>query len=99
MAENETPSTEQTAGDTAAEAKPVLNRKLLSETIDIIRQSLQADGGDVQLVDVSDDGVVTLEMQGACAGCPLSTYDMSEGIERILKEHVPGVTRVQPAVL
>lgn len=99
MAENETPSTEQTAGDTAAEAKPVLNRKLLSETIDIIRQSLQADGGDIALIGCTDDGVVTLEMQGACAGCPLSTYDMSEGIERILKEHVPGVTRVQPAVL
>ena len=99
MAENETPSTEQTAGDTAAEAKPVLNRKLLSETIDIIRQSLQADGGDIALLDCPDDGVVTLERQGACAGCPLSTYDMSEGIERILKEHVPGVTRVQPAVL
>ncbi|WP_414491010.1 NifU family protein [Tractidigestivibacter sp.] len=101
MAENETPSTEQAqaASGHAAEAKPVLNRKLLSETIDIIRQSLQADGGDVALIDCTDDGVVTLEMQGACAGCPLSTYDMSEGIERILKEHVPGVTRVQPAVL
>ena len=99
MAENETPSTEQTAADQAAEAKPVLNRKLLSETIDIIRQSLQADGGDIALIDRTDDGVVTLEMQGACAGCRLSTYDMSEGIERILKEHVPGVTRVQPAVL
>ena len=93
MAENETPSTEQAANEQAAEAK------LLSETIDIIRQSLQADGGDLALVDCTDDGVVTLEMQGACAGCPLSTYDMSEGIERILKEHVPGVTRVQPAVL
>ncbi|MDD6359924.1 MAG: NifU family protein, partial [Parafannyhessea umbonata] len=37
-------------------------------------------------------------MQGACAGCPLSSYDMSEGIERILKEHVPGVTKVEPAM-
>ena len=46
-----------------------------------------------------DDGVVTLEMQGACAGCPLSTIDMSEGIERILMEHVPGVTKVQPALI
>ena len=46
----------------------------------------------------TDDGVVTLEMQGACAGCPLSSYDMSEGIERILMEHVPGVTKVQPAM-
>ena len=76
-----------------------VNRELLEATVDVIRQSLQADGGDLALIDCTDDGVVTLEMQGACAGCPLSTIDMSEGIERILKEHVPGVTRVQPAVL
>ncbi len=75
-----------------------VNRDLLESTLNVIRQSLQADGGDVALIDVDDEGVVTLEMQGACAGCPLSTYDMSEGIERILVEHVPGVTRVQPAV-
>ena len=99
MAENETPSTDQVANDQANEAKPVLPRKRLSEPIAIIRQSLPADGGDIALIDCTDDGVVTLEMQGACAGCPLSTYDMTEGIERILKEHVPGVTRVQPAVL
>ncbi|QOY61039.1 NifU family protein [Thermophilibacter immobilis] len=74
-----------------------VNRELLQATLDIIRQSLQADGGDVELIDCSDDGIVTLEMQGACAGCPLSSLDMSEGIERILREHVPGVTRVQPA--
>ena len=99
MAENETPSTEQTAAGAAEGQAPKVNRELLEATIDVIRQSLQADGGDVVLVSCDDDGVVTLEMQGACAGCPLSTYDMSEGIERILKEHVPGVTRVQPAVL
>jgi Fe-S cluster biogenesis protein NfuA len=53
----------------------------------------------VVLVDVEDEtGTVTLEMQGACAGCPLSSFDMSEGIERILREHVPGVKRVAPAV-
>ena len=74
-----------------------VDRALLDATLDVIRQSLQADGGDVALIDVTDDGVVTLEMQGACAGCPLSSLDMSEGIERILMEHVPGVTRVQPA--
>ena len=75
-----------------------VNRELLESTINVIRQSLQADGGDVALIDVTEDGVVTLEMQGACAGCPLSSYDMSEGIERILMEHVPGVTAVRPAV-
>lgn len=77
---------------------PKVNRELLDATLEVIRQSLQADGGDVVLVNCDDDGVVTLEMQGACAGCPMSSYDMSEGIERILREHVPGVTRVQPAM-
>lgn len=86
------------AQDDQKTAKPKVNRELLEATINVIRQSLQADGGDIELIDCDDDGVVTLEMQGACAGCPLSAYDMSEGIERILQEHVPGVTRVQPAV-
>ena len=75
-----------------------VNRELLESTVNVIRQRLQADGGDLALIDVNDEGVVTLEMQGACAGCPLAAYDMSEGIERILIEHVPGVTRVQPAI-
>ena len=75
-----------------------VNRELLESTVNVIRQSLQADGGDLALIDVNDEGVVTLEMQGACAGCPLAAYDMREGIERILIEHVPGVTRVQPAI-
>ena len=76
-----------------------INRELLEATLDIIRQSLQADGGDVELIDVDDEtGTVTLEMQGACAGCPLSSFDMSDGIERILCEHVPGVKRVAPAL-
>ena len=74
-----------------------VDRALLDATLDVIRQSLQADGGDVALIDVTDDGVVTLEMQGACAGCPRSSRDLSAGIERFLMEHVPGVTRVQPA--
>lgn len=90
-----------TSGDnvtTPGERVPI-NREILEATIDVIRESLQADGGDVVLVNVSDDGVVTLEMTGACAGCPLSEYDMTEGIERILKEHVPGVTKVEPAMM
>ena len=46
-------------------------------------------------VGVDDEGVVKLELQGACAGCPMSSLTLSMGIERILKEHVPGVTRVE----
>lgn len=90
-----------TSGDNATtpDERVPINREILEATIDVIRESLQADGGDVVLVNVSDDGVVTLEMTGACAGCPLSEYDMTEGIERILKEHVPGVTKVEPAMM
>lgn len=76
-----------------------INREILEATLDVIRESLQADGGDIVLVNVSDDGVVTLDMVGACAGCPMSAYDMSEGVERILKEHVPGVVKVEPSMM
>ncbi len=49
----------------------------------------------MEYVGVDDEGVVKLELQGACAGCPMSALTLSMGIERILKEHVPGVTRVE----
>lgn len=65
--------------------------------LDLIRPSLQADGGDVKLVDVNDDGVVTVELQGACKGCPMSQITLANGVERILKERIPGVTSVVPA--
>ena len=58
-----------------------------------VRPALQADGGDVELVDVSD-GVVKLKLQGACAGCPMSTMTLRNGIERILKEQIPEVKEV-----
>ncbi len=72
-----------------------VNEELLKQTLDAIRPNLQADGGDCQYVGVDEDGVVQLELQGACAGCPMSQMTLSMGIERILKEHVPGVTRVE----
>ena len=72
-----------------------VNEKLLKEVLEEIRPNLQADGGDMNYIGVDDDGVVKLELQGACAGCPMSSLTLSMGIERILKEHVPGVTRVE----
>ena len=56
-----------------------------------------SDGSDVALVDVQEDGVVVVELQGACKGCPMSQMTLANGVERILKEHVPGVTKVVPA--
>ena len=71
-----------------------VNEKLLLEVLDEIRPNLQADGGDMIYHGVDDEGVVSLELLGACSGCPLSSLTLTMGIERILKEHVPGVTRV-----
>ncbi len=58
-----------------------------------IRPALQADGGDVELVDVSE-GIVRLKLKGACAGCPMATMTLKHGIERILKEQIPEVKEV-----
>ena len=74
-----------------------VDKNEVARVLDLIRPSLQADGGDVSLISVDDDGVVTVELQGACKGCPMSQMTLSNGVERILKEHVPGVTKVVPA--
>lgn len=71
-----------------------IDRVKVVQIIEIMRESLQADGGDISLVDISEDGVVTIELHGACASCALSSYDLSMGVERVLKERVPGVTKV-----
>jgi Fe-S cluster biogenesis protein NfuA len=62
-----------------------------------VRPSLQADGGDVQLIDVDDQGVVKVKLTGACGGCPMSQMTLKMGIEKILKQNVPEVTRVESA--
>ena len=64
-------------------------------TLEEIRPMLQADGGDVELVSVSDKGVVMVRLQGACAGCPMSQMTLKNGIERLLKEQIPGVVAVE----
>ncbi len=62
--------------------------------IDKIRPSLQADGGDVELVSV-EDGVVKVRLRGACKGCPMSQMTLRNGIERFLKKEIPEVVRVE----
>ena len=61
-----------------------------------IRPMLQADGGDVEFVDV-EDGVVKVRLQGACVGCPMSQMTLKNGIERLLKQEIPEVTSVESA--
>jgi len=69
-------------------------RKKVEAILDKIRPLLQADGGDVELVDVDDDRVVKVRLQGACMGCPMSTITLQQGIARILKEQIPEVKEV-----
>ncbi|MBN1862327.1 MAG: NifU family protein [Dehalococcoidales bacterium] len=69
-------------------------RDKVAAALDKIRPALQADGGDVELVEVTDDGVVKLKLKGACAGCPMSTMTLKNGIERFLKEQMPEVKEV-----
>ena len=66
----------------------------VKEVLDKIRPSLQADGGDVELVEVVD-GVVKVRLKGACAGCPMSQMTLKNGIEKLLKREIPEVVAVQ----
>jgi len=70
-------------------------REKVESALNEVRPSLQADGGDVELVDVTDDGVVKVKLQGACAGCPMSQLTLSQGIERHLKNILPEVKKVE----
>ena len=70
-------------------------RERVANAIELVRPSLQADGGDVELVDVTDDGVVQVRLQGACHGCPMAAMTLQMGIERILKTQVPEVQSVE----
>jgi Fe-S cluster biogenesis protein NfuA len=63
--------------------------------LDLVRPQLQADGGDAEIVDISEEGVVRLRLTGACGGCPMSQMTLKMGIERLLKEKVPSVKSVE----
>jgi Fe-S cluster biogenesis protein NfuA len=87
----------QTAGtgEDASPAEPTV-RERVQGVLNLIRPAVQADGGDIELVDVDDDGVVQVRFHGACHGCPSSTMTLQHGIERNLIERVPEVKRVVP---
>lgn len=69
-------------------------RAHVEEILDLIRPAVQQDDGDVELVDVTADGVVSVRFHGACIGCPSSSITLQTGIERTLKQHIPGVKAV-----
>lgn len=67
----------------------------VQEVIDEIRPHLQADGGDIELVEVTDEGVVRVRLRGACSGCPGAAMTLKNGVERVLKQRIPTVVRVE----
>lgn len=90
MNEERMTQTSQTSSDT-----PSL-RQRVEGVINLIRPAVQADGGDIELVDVNTAGVVSIRFHGACIGCPSSNLTLQMGIERNLREKVPEVTSVIP---
>ena len=67
----------------------------IQAALDLVRPQLQADGGDAEIVEITEDGIVKLRLKGACGGCPMSQMTLKMGIERILKEKVPAVKSVE----
>lgn len=67
----------------------------VQKALNDIRPNLQADGGDVELVNISDDGIVSVKLKGSCAGCPMSQMTLKMGIEKYLKKLVPDVKEVR----
>jgi Fe-S cluster biogenesis protein NfuA len=70
-------------------------REEVIQAIQDVRPSLQADGGDIEFVDLTDDGLVTVKLTGACNGCPMAQITLKQGVEQYLKEKVPGVSSVE----
>ena len=84
------------AAATTESPSPATIRERVQGVLNLIRPAVQADGGDIELVDVAADGEVRVRFHGACHGCPSSTMTLQHGIERNLRERVPEVTRVVP---
>jgi Fe-S cluster biogenesis protein NfuA len=70
-------------------------KEKVEAALEEVRPALQRDGGDVELVEVTEDGIVKVRLQGACKGCPMAQMTLQMGIERVIKEKVPDVKSVQ----
>ena len=70
-------------------------REQIEQALDKIRPALQRDGGDIELVEVEENGIVKVRLTGACGGCPMSQMTLKQGVERIVKQLVPEVKSVE----
>ena len=66
----------------------MIDKQQVLDILEQIRPMLQADGGDISLVSVSDEGIVEVELEGACKGCPMSAITLANSVEKILREHI-----------
>jgi Fe-S cluster biogenesis protein NfuA len=73
----------------------MIDKDKVQELLEQVRPYLQADGGDVELVEITEEGIVKLRLQGACRGCPSSSMTMKMGIEDHLKKHIPEIASVE----
>lgn len=92
MTQEQTVEITRTSAD--AQTREEIDLATLESTLEYIRPAVQADGGDIILLG-AEGGTVRLQLVGACGGCPLSTMTLVGGIERILKDRVPGVVSVE----
>jgi Fe-S cluster biogenesis protein NfuA len=74
-------------------------REDVEKALESIREFLKRDGGDIELVDVTTDGVVKVKLLGACGTCPFSAMTLQQGVQKNLMEQVPGVTKVENVAL
>ena len=86
---------ESTASTNPGDSTSATFREKIEGVLALMRPAVQSDGGDVELVDVTEDGQVTVRLHGACVGCPSAAITLKAGIERNLQARVPGVKSVE----
>jgi Fe-S cluster biogenesis protein NfuA len=73
----------------------MITEEEVEEALDEVRPSIQADGGDVVLDEITEDNVVKVQLVGACVGCPMSTMTLKQGVEKVLESKIPEIKEVQ----
>ena len=72
----------------------MITREKVEEVLELVKPAIREDGGDVELLNVREDNVIEVKLTGACGTCPMATYTLKAGIERVLKERIPEVKEV-----
>ncbi|MBS3814711.1 NifU family protein [Candidatus Bipolaricaulota bacterium] len=73
----------------------MITEEEVEEALDEVRPSIQADGGNVILDEITEDNVVKVQLVGACAGCPMSTMTLKQGVEKVLEANIPEIKEVR----